>query len=185
VVDGITTELVPPVSFRAVPITEPTIPVGDRAAIAVFHQQSAQLQRVVMGAAQAMSEAESQLATLRRAIDQTPAVPAALMDTARMLTTRMLDLRVAMSGDPTLSRRQEPDMTSIQDRLGRIVGGTWSTTMAPTQTHRRQYEIVSTEFAAWLPQLRTIVEQDLPRLMRAAEAAGVPWTPGRPIPNWP
>lgn len=76
-------------------------------------------------------------------------------------------------------------MTSMQDRLGRIVGGTWSTTMAPTQTHRRQYEIVSTEFAAWVPQLRAIVEQDLPRLARAAEAAGAPWTPGRPIPNWP
>ena len=185
VVDGVTTELVPPVSFRAVPITEPTIPVGDRTAIAEFHLQAARLQRVVQGATQAMNETESQLGMLRRALDQTPTAPAALMDTARALTTRLLDLRIALSGDPTLSRRQEPDMTSMQDRLGRIVGGTWSTTMAPTQTHRRQYEIVSTEFAAWLPRLRAIVEQDLPRLAAAAEAAGAPWTPGRAIPRWP
>lgn len=185
VVDGVTTELVPPVTFRAVAITEPTIPVADRAAVTAFHLQAARLQRAVMGAAQAMSEAENQLSLVRRALDQTPGAPPALADTARALVTRLLDLRIALSGDPTLSRRQEPDMPTIQDRLGRIVGGTWSTTMAPTQTHRRQYEIVSTEFAAWLPRLRAIVEQDLPRLLEAAEAAGAPWTPGRRIPSWP
>jgi len=184
VVDGRTTELVPPVEFRAVPITEPSIPVGDRAAIAAFHQQAARLQRAVLGAAQGMNEAENQLRLLLRALEQTPAAPPALADTARALVTRLLDLRVALSGDPTLSSRSEPTMPTIQGRLGRIVVGTWNTTMAPTETHRRQYQVVSAEFAAWLPRLRAIVETDLPRLARAAEAAGAPWTPGRPLPDW-
>jgi len=184
VVDGRTTELVPPVEFRAVPVTEPSIPVGDRAAIAAFHQQAARLQRAVLGAAQGMTDAENQLRLLLRALEQTPAAPAALADTARALVTRLLDLRVALTGDPTLSSRSEPNLPTIQGRLGRIVGGTWSTTMAPTETHRRQYQIVSAEFAAWLPRLRALVETDLPRLARAAEAAGAPWTPGRPLPEW-
>jgi len=184
VVDGRTTELVPPVEFRAVPVTEPTIPVGDRAAIAAFHQQAARLQRAVMGAAQAMTDAENQVRLLLRAVELTPAAAPALADTARAIITRLLDLRIALNGDPTLSRRSEPNLPTIQDRLGRIVGGTWSTTMAPTQTHRRQYDIVSAEFTAWLPRLRAVIEGELPRLARAAEAAGAPWTPGRPLPDW-
>lgn len=184
VVDGRVTELVPPVAFRTVPVTEPTIPVVDRAAVAAFHQQAARLQRAVAGATQAMNEAENQARLLLRAMELAPAAPRALADSARAIITRILDLRIVLSGDPTLSRRSEPNLPNIQGRLGRIVGGTWSTTMAPTQTHRRQYDIVAAEFGAWLPRLRTVVEQDLPRLARAAEAAGAPWTPGRPLPDW-
>jgi len=33
--------------------------------------------------------------------------------------------------------------------------------------------------------LRTLVEEDLAVLGAELEAAGVPWTPGRPIPRWP
>jgi hypothetical protein len=66
--------------------------------------------------------------------------------------------------------------------VGRIVGGTWASTSAPTATHRRSYEIASRELAAFLPDLRSAAA-DLQRLEQAAEAAGVPWTPGR-IPSW-
>jgi hypothetical protein len=54
---------------------------------------------------------------------------------------------------------------------------------APTATQRRQYEIAAAEFAKVLADLRAITETDLRRVEAAAEAAGVPWTPGR-LPDW-
>jgi hypothetical protein len=53
----------------------------------------------------------------------------------------------------------------------------------PTATQRRQYDILSTEFAAVLTKLRTIADTRLRTVETAAEQAGAPWTPGR-IPDW-
>jgi hypothetical protein len=53
----------------------------------------------------------------------------------------------------------------------------------PTTTERRQYEILSTEFAALLVRLRAIADTRLRAVETAAEQAGAPWTPGR-IPEW-
>ena len=53
----------------------------------------------------------------------------------------------------------------------------------PTATHRRAFEIAAAEFAEIEPQLRELLDVDLPALEAKMEAAGVPWTPGRPLPN--
>jgi hypothetical protein len=53
----------------------------------------------------------------------------------------------------------------------------------PTSTERRQYEILSAEFATVLTKLRAIADTRLRTTEVAAEQAGAPWTPGR-IPEW-
>ncbi len=63
-----------------------------------------------------------------------------------------------------------------------MVGGTWSNTQAPTGTQRRNYDIASQQLTEFLPKLKAAMD-DLRRLEDDAEAAGVPWTPGR-LPVW-
>jgi hypothetical protein len=53
----------------------------------------------------------------------------------------------------------------------------------PTATHRRAFEIANEEFTALAPQIRQAIEVDLPALELRMEQAGVPWTPGRPLPE--
>jgi hypothetical protein len=53
----------------------------------------------------------------------------------------------------------------------------------PPRTDLDGYAIASEEFTEELGKLRTILEEDLPKLERAMEQAGAPWTPGR-IPEW-
>jgi hypothetical protein len=97
---------------------------------------------------------------------------------------KLRDIQVALSGDPTMSRRSEPTPPSLLSRLGAITNSLWSNTLdAPTATHRRQYEIVAAEFEKVLAQLRPAVQTDLKRVEEFAEAAGVPWTSGR-LPEW-
>ena len=53
----------------------------------------------------------------------------------------------------------------------------------PTATHRRALEIAAAEFGDIETRLRTLIDVDLPALETRMEAAGVPWTPGRPLPE--
>lgn len=172
-----------PRTFRAVPILEPSLPAADRALVATFHQQTARLQRALLGASQSLTEVETRLRALRQALDQTPRAPAALDDQTRALNTRLQDLRDELTGDRVIGSQSEPVPASLLQRLQRMVGGTWNTRAAPTATHRRAYEIVSQGLTTYLPKLRSAAD-DLKRLEDQAEAAGAPWTPGR-IPSWP
>ena len=42
--------------------------------------------------------------------------------------------------------------------------------------------IAEKQLAAWKVELARVVEVELPALERRLDAAGVPWTPGRPLP---
>ena len=153
-------------------------------AVLAFQQQSARLQRAVMGASALINETLTRVAALRRAIQETPVADDRLATDARNLEVRLRDLQMMLTGDPTISRRQEPTPPSLLGRLGGITNSLWSNSLSePTATMRRQYDIVAAEFEKILGQLRPLVEVELRRVEDAAEAAGAPWTPGR-IPRW-
>jgi hypothetical protein len=106
------------------------------------------------------------------------------MEEARALELRLADIQTQLTGDRTVSRRSEPTVPSIVQRVNRSVEAHWGSTSAATTTHQRNYEIAATAFAGALADLRQLVEVDLRRLEEALEAAGAPWTPGRRLPEW-
>jgi hypothetical protein len=168
--------------FNVVPLGPAAAGAADRAAIADFNRRSARLQRAALGTSASLGEAETRLSLLRRAIDNTPGAPKALAERARSLGAALRDLRMELSGDSTIEARQEPTPPTLLDRIQRVVSNTWSTTQAPTATHRRNYEIASQQLAAFLPRFGAAVAE-LRQLENDAEAAGAPWTPGR-LPSW-
>ncbi|MFQ5691121.1 MAG: glycosyl hydrolase [Gemmatimonadota bacterium] len=178
-------ELVPPAPFEVEPLGAPSLPPADRRALLAFEKQTGALQRAVMGASRAAQETAERLELIKRAIEVTPTVDIELRKEARALELRLMDLREALRGDPTRSRRSEPAMPGILARVQQIVRGHWSSTSAPTRTHRRLYEIASQEFTDVSEGLRQLIEVDLPALEGRLDAAGVPWTPGRRVPRWP
>ena len=83
-----------------------------------------------------------------------------------------------------MGRRSEPTPPSLLSRLNGITNSLWSNTLSePTGTNRRQYDIVAAEFEKILAQVKPLIETELKRVEDQAEAAGVPWTPGR-LPVW-
>jgi hypothetical protein len=154
------------------------------AAIVAFEEQTAKLQRAVMGANSLVGETMTRIQALRRAIDAAPGADDKLSADARSLEQKLRDIQVSLSGDNTMSRRSEPVGPSLISRLGGITGGLWGNTLdEPTNTQRHQYDLVAADFAKVLAQLKPLVETDLRRVEDAAEAAGAPWTPGR-VPTW-
>ena len=142
-IDGVTTRLAGPVEFEVAPLGEPSLPPADRAAVLAFARETGELQRAVMGAEKAAGEAANRIKYIKAAVVNTPGLDPALLAEVRRLELRLTDLREVLTGDPTRSKRSEPAMPGITDRVNQIVYGFWGTTSAATTTHRRNYEIAS------------------------------------------
>ncbi|OGF59984.1 MAG: glycosyl hydrolase [Candidatus Fischerbacteria bacterium RBG_13_37_8] len=182
-VNGEVTPLSDTQTFTTTPLKTASLPEPDRTELLTFSKKTARLQRAVLGAVDAMKEAKTRTDHLKKAIDDTPGADPKLADEARMLETRLKDLKKLLTGDSLRDKFNEPTPTSIVDRVQSVVYGYWTTTSAPTGTHRRAYEIAASEFAQLLEQMRTLIEKDLKNLEDKAEAAGAPYTPGR-FPTW-
>ena len=183
-IDGVTTELVPPVSFEVEALGTSTLPAADRARILAFQKKTGALQRAAMGANGVVREVQNRIKYIKRAVELTPDADMSLREEARKLELGIQDLSERLNGDPTKSRRSEPAMPGLLARIQQIVRGHWSSTSAPTATHRKNYEIAAAEFGEIVGALRALVERELPALEARLDAVGAPWTPGRKIPDW-
>jgi hypothetical protein len=182
-VDGKLAPLGTPQAFSAEVLGAASLPARDRAQLLAFQQKTARLQRAVLGAVEASGEAKKRLAHLKKALEDAPASDPRLMDEARALEGRLRGVQLALSGGSVKERYNEATLPSISDRVQRVVAGHWSTTSAPTNTQRRNYDLAAGEFEGVLKDLTRLVESDLKSLEDRAEAAGAPWTPGR-VPRW-
>jgi hypothetical protein len=181
-IDGVMTEIAGPVEFEVVDLDLGVLTGAPPAEALAFERKVADLQRAVSGAVDLTGEIGDRLAHLRRAILDTPEVPAERLAEARRLQTELDDLRVDLVGDPTKAERNVFTPPSIYGRVNRIVGSQWNTTQGPTQTQRDAYGWASAGFAGALDRLHTLVD-DVQALERDLELAGAPWTPGR-TPVW-
>jgi photosystem II stability/assembly factor-like uncharacterized protein len=180
-IDGVTTPLGASQRFD-VYLLDSEEDAGRSAAVIAFQDQASKLQRAMLGANSLAGELSTRVAALRRALEETPNAPAQLPNDVRVIERDLRDIREQLNGDPTLSRRQEPTAPSLMGRLQVMTQGARSLE-PPTGTQRRQYEILSAEFATVLTKLRAIADTRLRTTEAAAEQAGAPWTPGR-IPDW-
>jgi photosystem II stability/assembly factor-like uncharacterized protein len=182
-VDGNLATVGEPQTFEAAPLGTASLPPPDRAAVLAFAQKVSRLQRAVQGASRLAGELRQQITLVRKAVDDTAKADVKLMADVRAIDGRLRDIQVALGGDPVVRRYNEPTPPSIAERVEGIIGGQWTTTSAPTETHRQQYAIAGEQFAPVLEQLRALVDVDIRGLQERLEAAGAPWTPGR-VPRW-
>lgn len=152
--------------------------------VVAFQRETAQLQRAVYGASAALNAAEERVARLETALLRTPADVSALQADLQLLDQELEAARVALSGDQTRSRYNEPAPPSLMTRMSRISGGAWSGSLQEvTGMHREQYEVVADRFGEMLSTLRQLIDVELEQLETAAEAAGAPLSNGR-LPVW-
>jgi hypothetical protein len=181
-VDGIVTPVGEPQSFEVHLLDDVETPRSPE--VLAFQQETARLQRAMLGTNAAAGEAMTRIGLLKRALNETPNADPQLMDDLRSLENSIREVQRALTGDPTMGRRNEASPTSLMRRLGRFTGGAWTGTLHEvTGLQREQYDIVAAEFGGILDQLRPLIEVELKRIEDAAEAAGAPWTSGR-IPTW-
>ena len=89
-------------------------------------------------------------------------------------------MREHLAGNRQRRVMADPGPVSILRRLDVAKQGHRLSTYGPTPTHRRSLEIAKVQLAELKRELRELIRTDLPRLEDRLDAAGVPWTPGRP-----
>ena len=179
-------DLTAPQSFRVKPLGTATLAAADRDALLAFQREVAALQRAAVATDRAARETSERLDLLRRAVRTAPGLDAAPYETRiSALEERLFEIGRVLSRDRTALDRAEFAPPSVMQRIGRIVGAQFRATSAPTTTQRESYAVASEQLAEMSEALRVLVEEDLAALEAELETAGVPWTPGRPIPRWP
>ncbi|TDJ70381.1 MAG: glycosyl hydrolase [Planctomycetota bacterium] len=172
-----------PRTFTVVPVVEPALARQDREAVLAFQMRLGELQRAIGGTLQVLDEALEETRAARDVIQAGRKPDLALLDEARRVELALLDAREALVGDPTAGERSGPTWPSIRGRAQSALFGTMGQTYGPTLTHRRQAELAFTGYGQVIDGVRAVVERDLVELLGALDAAGAPWTPGRPIPE--
>jgi photosystem II stability/assembly factor-like uncharacterized protein len=182
-VDGVVTPIGEAQTFEAVPLGMATLGAQDQASQLAFQRKTAGLQRAVMGATEALDEAQERLKYVQRAILDTPKADIKLSQQARALELRLQDIEEKLTGDPVLASRNEPTPPAIVDRVQGIIFGHWASSSEATRTFQDDYAIAAAEFAPVLADLRQAIGVDLKSLEDQLETLGAPWTPGR-LPSW-
>ena len=70
---------------------------------------------------------------------------------------------------------------SIQERVNGVAGEIGDVTSPPTQLQRETIDLAMKDLEREVARLNAILTTRVPALNRALDAAGVPWTVGRPI----
>lgn len=184
-VDGEVTDLGLDETFRVVPLPgrEPTLQGMEPLELVAFLQELSEMQRAVSGTEATLEETGERLERIQAALLRSTVEGTELDDRVRELEDRLADLRVDLEGNAQKGRMGEPRAPSIEDRLQVVQTGVRFSTYGPTPTHLRSFEIARSELARVQQKLNTLVTEDLPALEADLEAAGVPWTPGRPAPE--
>jgi hypothetical protein len=182
-VDGQVTDLAGPMAFEVVRVFEGALEGSSPTDAAEFMRQVAELQRSVTAADEAMELAFKTVEELERALARSTTDPGTLDTELEALRQKLYELDQALSGNRTIGEMGHPQVPTVSGRLrvASMSGG--MSDYGPTATHRRSFEIAREEFAEIEVSLKQLLDDDLPALEAKMEAAGVPWTPGRPLPE--
>ncbi|MEO5782876.1 MAG: hypothetical protein ABIQ07_06375, partial [Ginsengibacter sp.] len=98
------------------------------------------------------------------------------------LEKRLGDVDAKLNGDASLARREFETPPSVNNRIGNIMEGVITTTVAPTNTAINSYAVSAQQFAPILAEVKAVGEE-VKRIESLLEKSGAPYTPGR-VPDW-
>jgi hypothetical protein len=180
--DGVVNDVGGPLSFEVERVFAGVLEGTTPEDTAAYMRQVAELNRAVSAASQMVKLAFARIAILETALARSTSDPGTLDTALETLKQRLFALDEAIEGNRSMRTFGEPRVPTVSGRLRVASMSDGQSDYGPTATHRRAFEIAAAEFAVLEPQLRQLLEVDLPTLEEAMEAAGVPWTPGRPLP---
>ena len=180
--DGVYTDLGLNENFKIQALNQSSLPAADRKAVDDFCKKVAELRRVTGATDAYRSELQEKLKYMKRAVIDAPALPTAVSKTIADIESRMNAANLQLNGNGSLARREFETLPSINGRIGTIVGGLWSTTVAPSETYLQSYQIALTQFNAVYKEIKSI-DEAMTQLEQKLEMHSVPFTPGR-LPEW-
>jgi photosystem II stability/assembly factor-like uncharacterized protein len=170
-----------PTTFDVVELHQPTILRVPADEIVAYKKELATFGETLSAMNSKLADAKAQMTEVAGLVQGNVKVPMSLLAEIRALELKLIAATEKLSGDPTPNKFKSSGNPSIQSRFGNARGGAFSA-HGPTTTHRQQFAIAKEEFAAVESEIRTLLEKDVPALMKKLDDSGLPWSKGRPMP---
>jgi hypothetical protein len=180
--DGVFTQLVAPQPFRIEALNMVGMSDADKKALHDFGLKVSELSRAVSGTNAYRADLLNRLRYIKEAALQTSGIDQSIIKDILSLEQRLNQVGIKLNGDVTLTRREFEAPTSINARIGNMMEGVITTTMAPTNTSINSYKISAQQFTPLLAEVKAVGEE-VKRIEVLLEKSGAPYTPGR-IPDW-
>lgn len=181
--DGVKfTELAGPQSFKVVPLGNKSLAGIDTKEMNSFHKKLGELVRAANGAQSYKNELQSKIPFYKKAVLETPSMPANSYQQVLTLEKRMKDLNIKLNGDDLRSKYESVGPTSLRERINDVSGAMMYTSVGPTSTQQQSLAAVNKMFVQILTDLKSIGE-DAEKFEQELEKYGAPYTPGR-LPVW-
>lgn len=150
----------------------------DREALLTAQRRAGDLYRQVQGATKAQDELASRINHVKQAIVETVDSTEAQAQKVRALNENLINVRVLLSGDRTISSRQEPVPWSVSGRTSFIYGSVVSSQFQVSGNHLTSLSIAESEYQR-VAELMQQINGELSSLERELDEIKAPWTPGR------
>ena len=183
-INGVVTPLSDPQTFTVKPIDASPEASDDREGLLAFQQETADLARAVTGASAASGELRNRLALLKQAVEALTTPNDNQRAVIQELEAILDEADVTLTGDRTVTSRNEAAPWSVAARVAEVRGWGWSTQSPATGSSIDAIAIAEQEFGGALAQLRD-VETRLTALEDELEQSGAPYVPGSGVPSWP
>ncbi len=180
---GVEKPLAGPVSFAVKVGPEEDLTPAQRADLLALRGRVAKLQSAFQGTSAVLDTLQERVALMKQAVEDAPQGTPALRAQARALEEKLQATALALRGNPEANSRTRPAPPSVASRISRVTSTMLGEKTLPTGTTREQFAIASEEFAGVLATVRALATVDIPKLEKALDAAGIPYTPGR-LPDW-
>ncbi len=180
--NGKITELASAQPFVIKPLNIASLPATDTKAFDVFCKKVSELRRATSAADLYRGELTNKIKFIKSAVNDAQMPQATIAEQVYLVEKRLTAADIKMNGDASLAKREFETVPSINGRIGTIEGTLWSATSAPTLTAINSFEIASKQFAALLPELKSI-DEEIKKVEVTLEKNGAPYTPGR-LPEW-
>ncbi len=180
VAGGEVTKLVDPVKFEAKLLQDATLQTRDFGALVEFQNEVSEYSRVMSGSQRLVQEQLTKLASIKKALVQTPGAGVDLSEKVNELEARLKDIDYAFNGPEAKASSEElpPMPMPLNDRLSEMIYTHYGSTSDVTRTEKDQLSILKEEFPPVLAKLEKVVDE-IKVLDSRLEALKAPWTPGR------
>lgn len=179
-INGTIKKLAEPEAFETVALNNTSLPAANRAAMAQFFSQAAELRKTYDGLTRFISELQRRNENIRQLLQYTYAAPEDLKSKTRKITEQLRDIDFTLNGTKAVASFEEvpPENASLSYRLGVVLAGTWGSTSAPTQTMTSNYDILKEEIVPIIEAVK-LLDSNLSAIEKILDALNAPYTPGR------
>jgi len=141
-----------------------------------------EMERLVGGTESALELAITRVTAIQDTLLRST-VDARFITQADDMAKRLKIMLERLDGDDRRGRMNEGGPVPIDRRVAVAFYGTHFSTYGPTPTHLQSLAIAEQQFAELKAEFEQLLETELPAFEATLNAAGVPWTPGRGIPD--